>query len=116
VRHGESLHARATTPREHATARPEPPLSRCSPRPTAPNERAAASVLADAEAKGADLAALRENLARTPAERLAELVEMNRFHAAVQARTLTPAMRAALEEREREVARARLGEVAGAGA
>jgi hypothetical protein len=72
--------------------------------------RTPAEILADAEERGADLAALRANLARTPAERIAELVEMNRFHAEVQARTLSPALREALEEREREIARARLAE------
>lgn len=71
----------------------------------------AAHALRDAEREGADLAALRANLALTPAERVAALTEMNRFHAEVQARTLSPELRAALEERERDLARKRLAEL-----
>lgn len=56
----------------------------------------------------AEMAALRASLALSPAERLAELVAMNRFHADVQARTLAPWLRAALEAREIEEARRRL--------
>jgi hypothetical protein len=61
-------------------------------------------VLREAEALGADLAALRANLALSPAERIAELAVMNRLHAAVQARTVPAALRAALERREMEAA------------
>lgn len=63
-----------------------------------------------AEARGADLAALRANLALSPAERIAELVAMNRFQDELQARTLSPELRAALERREVEEARTRLAE------
>jgi hypothetical protein len=69
------------------------------------------AVLLEAEAQGADLAALRANLALSPAERIAELVAMNRFHAEVQARTLDAAVQAGLEAREIEVARERLREL-----
>lgn len=67
-------------------------------------------VLREAQAAGADLAALRANLALSPAERLAELVSMNRFHAEVQARTLPASLREALERREIEAARRRLSD------
>lgn len=40
---------------------------------------------------------LEANLARTPAERLQELVTMNRLHEQLQQRTLTPTQRAALD-------------------
>ena len=73
-------------------------------------------ILLDATAQGADLAALRANLALTPAQRMAELVAMNRFHASVQSRSLSPSLRAALEAREIEEARRRLrGEDGSAG-
>ena len=63
-----------------------------------------------AEARGAKLAAIRANLALTPAERIAELVAMNHFHHAVQSRTLSQRQLAALDAREVERARARLRE------
>lgn len=60
----------------------------------------------------ADMAALRANLALSPLQRMAELVAMNRFHADVQARTLAPWLRDALEAREIDEAFRRLREVA----
>ena len=72
--------------------------------------RLGSDALAEAEAGGADLAALRANLELTPAQRLAELVAMNRFHAEIQERTLSPSLRAALKAREVEEARRRLRE------
>jgi hypothetical protein len=57
---------------------------------------------------GVDLDALRANLRLSPAERIAELVEMNRLHHDIQSRTLSPELRAALGAREVERARARL--------
>lgn len=58
----------------------------------------------------ADLISLRANLALSPAQRIVELVAMNRFHAEVQVRTLAPWLRAALQDREVEEARRRLRE------
>lgn len=49
---------------------------------------------------GVDVTLLEANLARTPAERLRELTAMNRFHAAVQARTLSEAERRRLDAEE----------------
>jgi hypothetical protein len=72
-----------------------------------------AKVLEWAEDQGADLAALRANLALTPAERMAELDAMNRFHAEVQSRTLDAKTRAALLAREIAEAERRLAEVEG---
>jgi len=69
------------------------------------------SAWAAAEARGVDLAAIRANLALTPAQRIAELVAMNRFHHAVQARTLSQELLAALRAREVERARIRLHDV-----
>ena len=57
------------------------------------------------DAQRADLEA---NLRLTPAERLAELVAMNRFHDGLQSRTLGRALRKAILEVERETARRRL--------
>ena len=66
------------------------------------------AVLRTARASGVDLDALRANLRLSPAERIAELVEMNRLHHDIQSRTLSPHLRAALQGREVERARARL--------
>ena len=64
--------------------------------------------LAEARALGANVEALSANLAMTPAQRLGELVEMNRLHAEIQSRTLGTELRAQLKAREVELARARL--------
>ncbi len=63
-----------------------------------------------AEALGVDFDALVANLRLSPAERIAELVRMNRFHHDIQSRTLSPELRAALQAQEIERARARLRE------
>ncbi len=63
-----------------------------------------------AEALGIDFDALLASLRLSPAERVAELVRMNRFHHDIQSRTLSPELRAALEAQEIERARARLHE------
>jgi hypothetical protein len=62
----------------------------------------------ETEAAQAHVAALRANLALSPAERIAELVELNRLHADIQSRTLDARRRRALLEVEVRVARARL--------
>ncbi len=49
---------------------------------------------------GIDTTLLESSLARTPAERLRELVAMNHLHARMQARTLSPEARARLEAAE----------------
>ena len=64
----------------------------------------------DALLAQADIAALRSNLALSPAQRMANLVAMNMFHARVQSRTLAEPVRAALRQRDIEDARARLEE------
>jgi len=53
-----------------------------------------------AAAFGIDLALLDANLARTPAERLAELAAMSRLVEAMQAGTLSAEQRAGLRRRE----------------
>ena len=78
-----------------------------------PVERDVRDVLAELEAQGADLHALRANLALAPWQRIAELVAMNRFHADVQQRTVSPTVRAGILAREVDEARRRL---AGSGA
>ena len=49
---------------------------------------------------GIDVTLLEANLARTPAERIAELVAMNRLQAQIQARTLDDATRRKLDAAE----------------
>ncbi|PRQ03139.1 hypothetical protein [Enhygromyxa salina] len=49
---------------------------------------------------GIDVTLLDANLARTPAQRLQELVAMNRLQAQLQSRTLTPDRRAAIDALE----------------
>jgi hypothetical protein len=49
---------------------------------------------------GIDVTLLEANLARTPAQRLQELVAMNQLQQQLQARTLTPAQRAAIDAEE----------------
>jgi hypothetical protein len=61
------------------------------------------------EALGIDPTLTREQLARSPAERIAESCERTRFHQRLQRRTLTPAALAALTEREIDEDLARLG-------
>ena len=51
---------------------------------------------------GIDVTLLEANLARTPAQRLQDLVAMNRLQQELQARTLTPAQRAAIDAIELE--------------
>jgi len=67
------------------------------------------------EVTGADIAALRESLALSPAQRIAELVEMNRLHADIQSRTIDEKQRRAMEALDVEIARARLLAVASCG-
>ena len=67
--------------------------ARCYDRVMSWESLTAQQVLVEAEAQGADLAALRANLALTPAQRIAELVAMNRFHDEVRSRTLAPRLR-----------------------
>ena len=52
---------------------------------------------------GIDVTLLEANLALTPAQRLRELVAMNRFHEQIQSRTLTPSQRAEIDSRELEL-------------
>lgn len=52
---------------------------------------------------GIDVTLLEANLMLTPAERLRELVAMNRFHERIQSRTLTPAQRADIDAAELEL-------------
>ena len=52
---------------------------------------------------GIDVTLLEANLALTPAQRLRELVAMNRFHEQIQSRTLTPSERAKNDARELEL-------------
>ena len=63
--------------------------------------------------EGPDLEALRANLALSPAQRFADLVAMNRFHADVQSRTLPPWLQAALDGAEIDAALRRLEEAGG---
>lgn len=49
---------------------------------------------------GIDVSLLEANLRRTPAERLRELVAMNRFQAEVQARTVPEALRRRIDAEE----------------
>lgn len=49
---------------------------------------------------GIDVTLLEANLARTPAERIAELVTMNRVQAQIQSRTLDDATRRRLDAAE----------------
>lgn len=60
------------------------------------------TALDDAAAFGIDVALLRENLRRTPAERLRQLGETVRFIEQTQERTLTPEVRERLRRREAE--------------
>ena len=54
---------------------------------------------------GVDITLLEANLRLTPAERIRELVAMNRFREDMQSRTLSPEMRRRLEDAElRELA------------
>ena len=52
---------------------------------------------------GIDVTLLEANLALTPAERLRELVAMNRLHDRIQSRTLTRAQRSEIDARELEL-------------
>ena len=52
---------------------------------------------------GIDVTLLEANLALTPAERLRELVAMNRLHEQIQSRTLTRAQREEIDARELEL-------------
>ncbi len=52
---------------------------------------------------GIDVTLLEANLELTPAQRLRELVAMNRLHEQIQSRTLTPARREAIDARELEL-------------
>lgn len=63
---------------------------------------AARSAWDEASAFGIDVTLLEANLRRTPAERIRELVAMNRFQAAVQARAVPEAVRARLARAELE--------------
>jgi hypothetical protein len=72
-----------------------------------PKERA---VLQAAVDFGIDISLLESNLALSPAERVRELVAMNRLHAEIQARTLTPEERARLDELELQELVAYLGD------
>jgi hypothetical protein len=49
---------------------------------------------------GIDISLLDSNLALTPAQRIQELVAMNRLHTQIQMRTLTPEERARLDALE----------------
>lgn len=49
---------------------------------------------------GIDISLLESNLALTPAQRIQELVAMNRLHTQIQMRTLTPEERARLDALE----------------
>lgn len=49
---------------------------------------------------GIDISLLESNLALTPAQRIQELVAMNRLHMQIQMRTLTPEERARLDALE----------------
>jgi hypothetical protein len=49
---------------------------------------------------GVDISLLESNLALTPAQRIQELVAMNRLHMQIQMRTLTPEERARLDALE----------------
>jgi hypothetical protein len=61
------------------------------------------------EALGIDPTLAREQLARSPSERVSESCERTRFHQRLQRRTLTPAVLAAIDEREIREDLARLG-------
>jgi hypothetical protein len=73
---------------------------------------AASSAWEQAIEFGIDVTLLEANLARTPAERLRELVAMNHLHARIQARTLSEAERRRLDDEE---LLAKFGELLGDG-
>lgn len=62
----------------------------------------ARSAWEEASAFGIDVTLLAANLRRTPAERIREMVAMNRFLAGVQGRAVPEAVRARLERAELE--------------
>jgi hypothetical protein len=58
-----------------------------------PGSQSRTSEIERAVAFGIDVSLLHANLALRPSQRLSELVEMNRLHDAIQARTMSSAQR-----------------------